>query len=131
MNKGLGIAAFVLLLISFPIPIFGNYLSILALLLAALAALSGEQTWAVVVGIVGGIKLFWLSPSWWFLMHSARVNEGLANYSDTVMRGSGAFGHAAAAQQQDSNTGFFYFTLVVSLLPIAIVVIRSLRKRQV
>lgn len=109
MGKSLGIAAFVLLLISFPIPIVGNILSILALILASFSAIGGERTWPIVVGIVGGIKMFFMSPSWIFLMYSHKLVEG-----------AGAFGDSVADQQRSTNTFYFYFTLLVVLLPIAI-----------
>lgn len=114
MGKGLGISAFVLLLISYPIPFLGNYLAILALLIAAAAAFAGEKTWAIVVSIVGGIMLFFLSPTWMVLMYSHRALEG-----------TGALGYAMAANQRASNTSYWYFTLFVVLLPIAIMVWRS------
>lgn len=116
MKKGLGITAFVLLLISFPIPIVGNLLSVLALLLATVAALGGERTWAIVVAIVGGIKLFFMSPSWMLMM-----------YSSSLVRGAGRYGDAVAAQQESTNTSYFYFTLLIVLAPIVIVVVKSLR----
>lgn len=110
MGKSLGITAFVLLMLSFPIPILGNWISVLALLVAAFAAFAGERTWSVVVSIVGGIKLFFMSPSWMFLMYSSHLVEGAGRYGDAV-----------AAQQRSTNTAVWYFTLIIVVLPLAII----------
>ena len=110
MGKSLGIAAFVLCSMSFPLPVVGPWICVLALLLASGGALAGERTWAVVVAILGGLNLFFMSPSWMFLMHSHHLAEG-----------AGAYGDAVAAQQRGTNTFVWYFTLVIVLTPIAIV----------
>jgi hypothetical protein len=114
MGKALGITAFVFLMISFPIPVLGNWISVLALLTASVAAFAGERVWSVVVALVGGVKLFFMSPSWIFLMYSARLAEGAEPY-----------GNAVAAQQRSTNTGVWYFTLIIVLAPLAIAAWRT------
>lgn len=114
MGKSLGIVAFVLCLLSYPLPVIGPWLCVLALLLASAAALAGERTWAVVVAVLGGLNLFFLSPSWMFLMYSHHLAEG-----------AGAYGNAVAAQQRGTNTFMWYFTLAIVLAPVAIVARKS------
>jgi hypothetical protein len=62
MAKGLGIAAIVLLLISFPIPIIGTWIGYLALVLAALAAVFGSKTLPIATTVLAAIKMYFLSP---------------------------------------------------------------------
>ncbi|HWT31294.1 MAG TPA: hypothetical protein VN240_09755 [Propylenella sp.] len=117
MEKGLGIAAFVLLIVSFPIPILGNLLSLLALVLALGAALGGERTWAVVVSVVGGVKLFFLSPSWMLMMYSSRLAAG-----------AGPYGDAVAASQRSTNTAFFYVTAILVAAPVGVALAYTLMR---
>jgi hypothetical protein len=109
MSKGLGIAAFVIVLLSVPIPVVGSYLCILGLLLGAGAALGGNKVWPVVVSIVGGINLFFMSPSWAIVM-----------YSKTVRGPGGMPMHT----MESTYNGAFFFTLIAVLAPIAIVAMR-------
>ncbi|MEL6920995.1 MAG: hypothetical protein AAFO77_08195 [Pseudomonadota bacterium] len=62
MGKGLGIAALVLMLISFPIPIVGTWIGYLALVVAALAVLVGNKPYAIATVVIGAIKMYFLSP---------------------------------------------------------------------
>lgn len=71
MGKGFGIAAFVFVLISFPIPILGNYITLGALLLAAVGAANGDSVWAIATTVISGVKLFFLSPTWHLMMFGA------------------------------------------------------------
>lgn len=110
MGKPLGITAFVLLLLSFPVSIFGNIMSLFAILLAAAAALFGERMWCIVVALLGGLKQFWMSPSWTMTMHTItwkRDNFGL--------------------QQADGYTlnGMWYLTLVLVAAPLIICAVHS------
>ena len=62
MGKGLGIAALVLILISFPIPIFGTWIGYLALLIATLAVLGGDTALSIAVTVIAAVKMYFLSP---------------------------------------------------------------------
>jgi len=72
MGKAFGIAAFVILLMSIPIPVLGIWLAFIAVLLGTIAGFMGEKTWAIVVSIVGFVVLFWLSPAWYLVMFPPR-----------------------------------------------------------
>lgn len=62
MSKGLGIAALVLILISFPIPFVGTWIGYLALVVAAVAALFGDRALTVATAVIAAIKMYFLSP---------------------------------------------------------------------
>lgn len=62
MGKGLGIAALVIMLLSFPVPVVGTWIGYIALLLAAGAALAGHSTLAIATTVVGVVKMYFLSP---------------------------------------------------------------------
>jgi hypothetical protein len=111
MGKGIGIAAFVLVMISIAIPVLGNFMCIAALLLAAVAAFAGNRTWPVVSSIVGGVNLFLWSPTWMILM-----------YSRTVETRGGLPMHT----MESTYTGYFYLTWLVVLLPIGVVAYRAM-----
>ena len=128
MGKGIGIASFVLLLISLPIPFVGNYLSLFAVLLLCIAAYQREKTWTITVDVLAWVKMFLLSPTWHFMMFGAGymkgINQGLANsqyasqYTKTQMQGEASdIGHM--------NTGVLIVTLLILAAPIALLVWRS------
>ena len=62
MGKGFGIAALILVFISFPIPIIGTWIGYLALIIAAIAALAGNKSWVIATTVVAAIKMYLLSP---------------------------------------------------------------------
>lgn len=62
MSKGLGIAALILALIAFGVPVVGLYVSWLALALAVFAALSGDKMFAVATPIIAAANTFFFSP---------------------------------------------------------------------
>ncbi|MCI3133149.1 hypothetical protein [Phenylobacterium aquaticum] len=68
MGKALGIAAFVVLLLSVLIPVVGTYITFLALAISAGAAFGGEKTWVLVVEVVSAVKIFFLSPTWHLML---------------------------------------------------------------
>ncbi len=70
MGKGLGIAGFVVLLISFLIPIVGTYVTFLALVIVAIGALMGETAFAIATAAIAAVKVFLLSPTWIALLHT-------------------------------------------------------------
>lgn len=77
MAKGFAIAAFVFLLLSFPVPILGNYMTLGALALVTIAAANGDKSWTVAVTVISGIKLFFLSPSWHLAMFGGAYMQAI------------------------------------------------------
>lgn len=128
MGKSLGITAFVLLLISLPIPILGNYISLLAVLILSLAAFQGEKNWVVIVDLLAWVKMFLLSPTWHVMMFGGgymrgvnREMEGLGTVdsaSRTVMQG-------ATNDMAALNSVVLLVTLAILAAPVAIMVWRS------
>lgn len=128
MGKSLGITAFVLLLISLPIPIFGNYVSLLAVLILSLAAFQGEKNWVVIVDILAWVKMFLLSPTWHVMMFGSgymrgvnREVEGLGtvdNASRSVMQG-------ATNDMASLNSVILLITVAILAAPVAILLWRS------
>ena len=128
MGRGLGIAAFVVLLLSLPIPIVGNYISLLALLILCGAAFAGEKVWVVVTTVVAAIKMFFLSPSWHLMMFST----GYAKSANNFVRESGyadpgtlEFSDAVAQQTSGINTFFLLLTIGFLAAPIVIMIIKG------
>jgi hypothetical protein len=68
MAKGFGIAALILVIVAMFVPIFGIFVSGIAILFAVVAALAGDRVFATATPIVGGINTFFLSPSTWMMM---------------------------------------------------------------
>lgn len=110
MSKGLGIAAFVITLLSIGIPIVGSYFCFLGLLLAAMSAAGGNRVWPVVVSVIGAVNLFLMSPSWAIIM-----------YSETVSGRGGLPLHT----MESTYNGAFYFTWFMVLLPLGVMAYRS------
>lgn len=62
MAKGFGIAALIVALIAFMVPVFGFMVSWFAAALATIAALSGERVFATATVLVAAVNTFFLSP---------------------------------------------------------------------
>ncbi|HVY34955.1 MAG TPA: hypothetical protein VG960_11090 [Caulobacteraceae bacterium] len=124
MAKGFAIAAFVFVLLSFPIPVLGNFITLGALALVTVAAFAGDSAWTVAVTVISGIKLFFLSPTWHLMMFGAATQRP----SDELTR----LGVMSQAQQQQEiasgqhiNGVFLTITLLFLAAPIAAMVYRS------
>jgi hypothetical protein len=118
VGKALGIAGFVILLVSFPVPIVGNYITFLALALAAGAALAGDRTWTLVIVIIAAMKLFFLSPTWRIALFPPTFHNpmGLLQANQDAI-------HDAAVR--DSHP-LWFLTIVGLGAPLAIMAFRSL-----
>ncbi len=142
MGNALGISAFVLLLLSVPIPLVGTYVTFLALLIATGAALSGEKIWTLVTTIISAVKVFFLSPTWHLAMFGAAymhgVNhalEGAANsnfsaqYGDagtrSVLAASQAGMEQSANAMAGTNTVNLLLTIAFLAAPVAALVLRA------
>lgn len=128
-GKGLGIAAFVLLLISLPIPFLGNYLSLLAVLILAGAAWQGEKTWVVVTDLIAWVKMLFLSPTWHLMMFGGGYMRGMAR----EMENYGPVDAASRRGMQDTanslnGTNAFFLLLTLAILA-APLIIMFWRKR--
>jgi hypothetical protein len=75
MDKGFGIGALVLALLACFTPVFGIYVSALAILFAVIAASAGDRSYSVAVPIIAGVNTFVLSPSFWVMMVGAQVQN--------------------------------------------------------
>ena len=62
MAKGFGIAALIVALIAFGVPVVGLFVSWLAAVLAVIAALAGDRVFATVTALVAVVNTFFLSP---------------------------------------------------------------------
>lgn len=114
MGKPIGITAFVLLLLSFPVPLLGNFMALFALVLASVAACFGERTWSIVVALLGGIKQFWMSPSWIATMH-------------TIVWKQDNFGIPQANGY--TLNGMWFVTLTLVVAPLAICAVRAMQEK--
>jgi hypothetical protein len=68
MNSGFGIAALIVFFLSLGVPFVGNFITLLALVLVAVAAWNRNVLWPVALVAASAVKLFFLSPSWMILM---------------------------------------------------------------
>ena len=128
MGKNLGITAFVLLLISLPIPLFGNYLTLLAVLILSLAAFQGEKNWVVIVDLLAWVKMFLLSPTWHMMMFGGGYMRGV----NREMEGLGTVDSAGRSIMQGAtndmaalNGMVLLVTIAILAAPVAILIWRS------
>lgn len=128
MGKSLGITAFVLLLISLPIPVVGNYVSLLAILILAGAAFQGERQWVWVTDLLAWVKMFLLSPTWHLMMFGGGYMRGMQR----EMEGLGTMDSVAREGMESSTRGMeginglvLFITIIILAAPIAILVWRS------
>jgi len=77
MSKGFGIAALIVALVAFGVPLFGLYVSWLAAILAAIAALAGDRVFATTTPIIAATNTLFFSPL--ALVAFAGQNEGGSN----------------------------------------------------
>lgn len=77
MGKGLGIAALVIGIVSIFVPVVSLYIVWLALILAALAGISGDKTFSIATVAICFINVAFLSPATWM----AIAGEGLGGGS--------------------------------------------------
>ena len=68
MGKGFGIAAMIVVVISFFIPFVGFLGTGVAMVLATVAALAGDRVFATVTSLVGAVSTFFFSPTMWLMM---------------------------------------------------------------
>ncbi|MEJ6789522.1 hypothetical protein BrevBR_08200 [Brevundimonas sp. BR2-1] len=128
MGKSLGITAFVLLLISLPIPIFGNYISLLAVLILSLAAFQGEKNWVVIVDLLAWVKMFLLSPTWHVMMFGSGYMRGVNREVEglgTVDSASRSVMQGATNDMAALNNMILLITVVILAAPVGIMVWRS------
>lgn len=62
MGKGLGIAALIFIILSFPLPVVGTWVGYFALALAALSALAGHRTLVIATAAIAAVKMYFMSP---------------------------------------------------------------------
>jgi hypothetical protein len=105
MGKGLGIAGLVILLVSFVIPVYGTFITFLALVLVAFGALAGDRVFAIAVVVVAAVKVFFLSPSWAIMLY-------------------------AQSTPSDSRQAYLLLTVIFLALPIATLMVRALFGRR-
>lgn len=68
MGTGFGVAALIIALVGFFIPIFGIFVTGIALILAAIGALAGDKVFATATAIFSAASIFVFSPSMWAVM---------------------------------------------------------------
>lgn len=71
MAKGFGIAALICALLALAIPLVGIVVSGIAIVLAIIAALSGDRVFATATSLIAGINTFFLSPSVMLVLHTS------------------------------------------------------------
>lgn len=132
MGKSLGIAAFVLLMISLPIPIVGNYITFLALIILCAAAYQGDKTWTVVVDLISWVKVFFLSPTLHFAMFGSSYARGFQQYAARTNQQMGIrdtgldhFIDQNASAMEKQNGILILIVLALLIAPLAIMGWRS------
>ena len=128
MGKSLGITAFVLLLVSLPIPVLGNYITLLGVLILSVAAYQGEKTWVVVVDILAWVKMFFLSPTWHLMMFGGGYMQSMSQEMEglgTVDSVSRAGMNNATREMGGINSTTLLITVLILAAPIALMIWRS------
>ena len=129
MALGLGISAFVVLLLLIPVPIVGSYITFLALVLAAGAALAGDKGLTIATTVLSGLKLFLFSPTWHIAMfggaYMQATNAALANspYADASSR---ALMTNGANNVSNANHVTIAVTLAFLAAPIGALLLRQM-----
>jgi hypothetical protein len=70
MAKGFGIAGLAIAIIAIFIPFFGLYVSVVAVILAAVAALAGDRIFATATTLIAFVNTMFLSPSTWLSLYT-------------------------------------------------------------
>lgn len=132
MGKGFGIAALVVLLLSLPIPVMGNYVSLMAMLLLCVAAYQREAAWTIAVDLVAWVKMFMLSPTWHFMMFGGGYMRGAQRWASEGNRAVGVRDPVLDQMMDGStramgglNTMALLMTVVLLSAPIAILIWRQ------
>lgn len=71
MAKGFGIAALVCAIVAIFVPFVGIVVSGMAIVLAIVAALSGDRVFATATSLIAAVNTFFLSPSVMIVLHTA------------------------------------------------------------
>ena len=71
MAKGFGIAALICALLAIVIPIVGIVVSGIAIVLAIVAAFSGDRAFATATSLIAAVNTFFLSPSVMLVLHTS------------------------------------------------------------
>jgi hypothetical protein len=82
MEKGFGIAALVCAIIAIFLP-FGIVLSAVAIILAVIAALAGDKTFAIATTVIAFVNTMFLSPSTWIMLGGG--DPGAKNFYTTLI----------------------------------------------
>lgn len=128
MGKSFGLAAFVVLLISLPIPVLGNYVSLMAVLLLCVSAYNGERSWTITVDVLAWVKMFMLSPTWHMMMFGGGYMRSVSRdleRSGMVDRGSRSVMDGSTRGMEGLNGMTLLTTVVILAAPIAIMLWRG------
>lgn len=101
MGKGFGIAALIVALIAFGVPIYGIVVSWFALALATIAALAGDRVFPIVTPIVVALNTVFFSPT------------TLALFFD---------------ENQQGSDSYLTVTIILFIAPIAAMILNATRR---
>lgn len=94
MSKGFGIAALVCAIIAVLIPL-GIVVSAVAIVLASIAALSGDRIFATATAVIALVNTLFLSPSTWIMLGGG--DQGAKSFMTVVVLVGGALPFIAMA----------------------------------
>lgn len=116
MNKqtatGLGIAGFVVLIISLVIPYYGLHIGTLALAIVTVGAFMGDRLFTILTVVVSAVKVWFLSPT--FALLTSSYSDGVATFQVLAVGAHlvpliaifiGAKRMESAAAQEGNETG--------------------------
>lgn len=75
---GLGVAGFVVLIISVLIPYYGLHIGALALAIVTVGAFMGDRLFTVLTVVVSAVKVWFLSPT--FALLTSSYSDGVATF---------------------------------------------------
>lgn len=133
MKMALGISAFMLLLISMPIPFVGTYVTFLALVIATFAALAGETVLTITTVILSAIKVYLLSPTWHIALFGATYTQAINNSSFAQQygdAGTNQLTQSASHALAGANATNQLMTIAFLAAPVVALIVRNASKKK-
>ena len=85
MSKGLGIAALVIGVLSIIVPMVSLYVVWLALILATIAAITGDKTFSIATFVICLVNVLFLSPATWMALAGEEMAGGSFLKAGTIV----------------------------------------------
>jgi len=85
MSTGFGIAAVIVVVLSFFVPFVGIFGTGFAMVLAAIGALAGDRIFATITALVGAVSIFVFSPTVWVTVAADGIAGGMMGFTILIL----------------------------------------------